>query len=224
MGGSVNPVEVHSPQDNVLHVSAPRLAYMAAPAAPPVSTGVLYLDTGGILRLRSNTADTVVGGGTHPDLATHDALGLATQAELDAAIVFRGALYRNTSTQSIATGVSSLTQVVLASGGSVFDPKGYLSISTNQFIVPAGQAGWHVVSFDTEFASNATGGRRWSIRRNGTNMVQTQNTSSMAQPFSSPLVYQDNLAVGDVIDFYVAQSSGANLVLNRVSASIQKLT
>jgi hypothetical protein len=229
VGGPTSPVELHSPQASVLHVHGARLTQMAKPSNPAAGTGILYASTTPDVRfLLPDGTETVLGsGGTHPDLATHNTLGLATQAELDAAVaslspVFCG-MRNEATTQSFATGTASLVLVTLTAGGTSTDPHGFFDFANNQLVVPSGLAGWYLVTFEGEWASNATGARRASIRKNAANSTQTWAGTTTNQPFTLPVFMVDYLAVGDIINFYVAQSSGANLVLQKKSFSMRKL-
>lgn len=67
------------------HVTPVVLVEQAAPATPATGRVAVYAKVDGkVYRKDDAGTEAELGAGAHPDLATHDTLGLATQAELDA--------------------------------------------------------------------------------------------------------------------------------------------
>jgi len=135
-----------------------------------------------------------------------------------------GCIYlAKSATQSVATGTSALTLMSLVSSGIVYDPDGFADVNNNRLVVPAGMAGYYEVWGDIEWAANAAGARRWSVRVNGVNTVQSYLGAVINQTVSLPLSTRLYLNVGDTIELYGAHSVGSNLIAQTKSLGCQRL-
>lgn len=95
-------------------------------------------------------------GGSHPDLAAHDTLGLATQAELDAhehVGDFAGVKVTRLSNVTVANNAAVVFDAEIA------DPDGWWSAAApTKLIVPAGKGGWYWVGADITTLGTTYGG------------------------------------------------------------------
>jgi len=109
--------------------------------------------------------------------------------------------------------VPNNTATEITFDSELYDTDGYHSTSTNtsRITVPAGKAGYYLITADAEWGSNASGAREIFIRKNGS----LTNGNNAYQNFSSGgfdmkcshLIYLD---VGDYVSLYAFQTSGGD--------------
>jgi hypothetical protein len=123
---------------------------------------------------------------------------------------FDGVSVTNTVAQSIANN----TNTALTFNSEDFDTSGYHSTSTNtsRLTVPAGKAGYFLVTANLVFALNATGGRDLYFAKNGSAVryaagIAGNGTYYVGQNLS--MIF--NLAVNDYIELFCKQTSGGSL-------------
>lgn len=151
--------------------------------------------------------------GTNGQVLTADstaATGLAWST-ISSTPTFVGCFIGNSAGQSI----SNSTWTAILFDTETIDTDAYHSTSSNtsRITIPAGKAGKYFVTAQSKFDANATGRRIAKIYKNGTGDIQTEaeitvSSSSYPSVYSSAIM---SLAVGDYLEFYVFQNSGANL-------------
>jgi hypothetical protein len=95
------------------------------------------------------------------------------------------------------------------------DPDGWHAGTSNNIIVPAGFAGAYAVSFQCLWAASASNNGAILAGLNGGGLWSATAISAFAV---GSLCFTVNLAVGDVLDFRVNQSTGVSV--NIISASV----
>lgn len=155
---------------------------------------------------------------THPDLATHDALGLATQAELDAHAATghstTSAPYGVRVFRSAALAIANATLTAVAFDAESFDDGTIHDNVTNpsRLTVPAGRAGrWHFrghLTYDT----SGTGVRQLRINKNGVMVALAYGPASSASQTTIRVeITLTGLVAGDYIELIAYQTSGGGL-------------
>jgi hypothetical protein len=181
----------------------------AAIAKSVVTTAgdIIYRNATVPARLGIGTAGQVLqvnSGATAPEWAT-----IATGQ------TFYGCQVTNTTDFSIANG----TDTALTWNTEQFDSGGYHSTATNtsRFTIPAGKAGYYLLSAQTTWGANATGNRVNSIRKNGTqNNINVSGYGANITITGSYVLNQTwlvNAAVADYYELYAQQSSGGALAV-----------
>jgi len=199
-----------------------------------ITTGATSGLTGGVT---SGTADlkfntTAKGGllvGTGSGTVSELAVGSNTQvltadsttatglkwAAATASSTFAGVRLYNTVDQSIANN----TEVALTWSAETYDTDNFHSTSTNtsRITIPSGKAGYYLFTGNLNYNKNATGERFIILKKNNTKVNQ-QSYGNFGSGAYTDVNISDviNLAVGDYIELFAYQSSGAslNIIMN----------
>ena len=123
---------------------------------------------------------------------------------------FAGVSVYNSANQSIANN----TATALTFDSEYFDTNAYHSTSTNttRLTVPAGKAGYYLITANGNFSLNATGSRGLAFFKNGSYLRYSNDVIGNASYYVGPsLTVVYNLAEADYIELFVTQTSGGNL-------------
>jgi hypothetical protein len=123
---------------------------------------------------------------------------------------FSGVSVINSTAQTIANS----TNTALTFNTEIFDTDGYHSTATNtsRLTVPAGKAGYYLITSNLVFFLNATGNRDMYLAKNGTYVKYAFSPIASSATYTGlTLTFIINLAVADYIELFVNQTSGGNL-------------
>ena len=125
---------------------------------------------------------------------------------------FVGVSLSNSADNSIPNG----TATAMAYDTEFYDTDSFhnTGVNNSRITIPSGKGGYYLVQGYTQYASNATGNRTTSIRKNGSTIL-LQNLNSV-QPEASrsmniAIAYVGNFAVADYIELFCVQNSGGSL-------------
>jgi hypothetical protein len=192
-------------------------AYMrsAGASAPPVWSTLILPNAATANRIvYASAADTY---GESANLAydgTDFLLGSGTRARMDSQNRFRhlnsmARAYLITTNQTI----SNNTRTILLLNAEEFDTDTIHDTVTNSGRLTAKLAGKYIASASVRWASNATGDRLISIKKNGTTLVSENGNDSVdgngVLITGSPVIV--SLAANDYLEVEVFQDSGGNL-------------
>jgi hypothetical protein len=168
------------------------------------------------------TVDARLGVGTNGQTLVADstaATGLkwATPAS---GSTFAGVSVYDSTNQAITNGVTT----ALTFNAEYFDTDGYHSTSTNtsRLTIPAGKAGYYLITAQGTYAKNATGGRSIVFYKNGAWLrysADIAGSSSFYVGNEMTVVYY--LAVADYIELFTYQNSGGSLNFDKTDGGGQ---
>jgi hypothetical protein len=160
---------------------------------------------------------------------TFDRLGIGTTGQVltvasgapswasPSAAAFSGCSIYNSADVSLTSG----TATAITCDSEFYDTDGFHSISSNtsRITIPSGKGGYYLIQGYMQYASNATGNRTTSIRKNGSTIL-LQNLNSV-QPEASrsmniAIAYVGNFAVADYVELFGVQNSGGALTVQMV--------
>lgn len=114
----------------------------------------------------------------------------------------------HTTPQSIANGVLT----VLAFNSERYDTDSMHDNATNNNRITVQTAGVYSLKASLTWEGNSTGERRVSIRKNGTEiLVSDERPTVQSDPFAQTVAYDEEAIVGDYFDIVVFQNSGVTL-------------
>jgi hypothetical protein len=164
--------------------------------------------------------------------ATPDRLGVGTNGQVltaasgqatglqwatPSAAAFSGCSIYNSADVSLTSG----TATAITCDSEFYDTDGFHSTSSNtsRITIPSGKGGYYLIQGYMQYASNATGNRTTSIRKNGSTIL-LQNLNSV-QPEASrsmniAIAYVGNFAVADYVELFGVQNSGGALTVQMV--------
>jgi hypothetical protein len=120
------------------------------------------------------------------------------------------ALYATGTTQSVANDIGTLDTVTFVSGNVTSDPDSWFDDANNQITVP--EAGVYLCWGYAKFTNSSAGERRFALRVNGTNMVETlYDGTTVSQPLGGPVMGMLSLAASDDVTVAATQNSGGAL-------------
>jgi hypothetical protein len=133
---------------------------------------------------------------------------------------FAGVSVYDSTNQAISNGVTTALTFNL----EYFDTNGYHSTSTNtsRLTVPAGKAGYYLITAQGTYAKNATGGRSIVFYKNGAWLrysADIAGSSSFYVGNEMTVVY--NLAEADYIELFTYQNSGGSLNFDKTDGGGQ---
>ncbi len=132
------------------------------------------------------------------------------------------ALWATGTTQSVSTGIGSLTAVTFSSGQVTSDPGSWFDDANDQITVP--DAGTYLLWGYARFTDSNAGARRMTLRVNGTAMIETLwDATIVSQALGAPLIGVLTLALGDDVSLAVAQSSGGALNVITKGLAVKRL-
>lgn len=116
--------------------------------------------------------------------------------------------------------VSNNTYTALTWNQENFDTDGFHDNATNntRVTIPTGKAGYYSIYGWAQSDNNATGSRTYAFFKNGVLSTYMVVSASTLYP-SGQLSTVMNLAVGDYIEFFVYQDSGASRTIAKTSGS-----
>jgi len=121
---------------------------------------------------------------------------------------FVGASVYNSALQTIANN----TYTALTFNTEQFDTNAFHSTATNtsRFTIPAGYAGKYLINGQVLADNNATGTRSFYFYKNGAGFLYTTNVQGSTIEPSLTASYIADLAVGDYVELFYWQNSGAS--------------
>jgi hypothetical protein len=121
---------------------------------------------------------------------------------------FAGASVYNSALQTIANN----TYTALTFNTEQFDTNAFHSTSSNtsRFTIPAGYAGKYLINGQVLADNNATGTRSFYFYKNGAGFLYTTNVQGSTIEPSLTASYIADLAVGDYVELFYWQNSGAS--------------
>jgi len=133
---------------------------------------------------------------------------------------FAGVSVYDSSNQAISNGVTT----ALTFNSEYFDTDGYHSTSTNtsRLTVPAGKAGYYLMTAQGTFAKNATGGRSIIFYKNGAYLRYSSDIAGSSNFYvgnEMTVVYY--LAEADYIELFTYQNSGGTLNFDKTEGGGQ---
>jgi hypothetical protein len=163
------------------------------------------------------TVDARIGIGANNTVLTADsaeATGMKWATPTATTPPFVGCVVRGTTQQSIATA----TQTKITFNTDVIDTNNFHDTATNaeRFTVPAGYAGKYRITYNSRFASNATGTRNFEVYINGSNVNGFSvdgNAADDADGYGATFCISmvRDLIVSDYVELQVYQSAGVSL-------------
>jgi len=132
---------------------------------------------------------------------------MSSSGKVSAGSTFIGAIAYYSTSQSIA----NLTQQALLCDTNLIDTSSIHSttVNTSRFTVPAGYAGKWSIAAQAQWVPGSVGARQLSVFKNG---VQQQGASVVGGVTSNQSEYVEQTlqcAVGDYLEIYAFQNSGA---------------
>lgn len=173
------------------------------------------LTTKGDLYTRTSSADARLGVGTNGYTLVADsaeATGLKWAAPASGSSFVGCSLYKSAN-QSIATA----TNTAITFDTELKDTDAFHSTATNtsRITIPAGKAGFYLITGQINFASNSTGLRQGVIYKNGALMTISFTQGAVNGDWSGGSISQiSELAVADYLELFAYQTSGGNLNIN----------
>lgn len=120
------------------------------------------------------------------------------------------ALFASGTTQSVSTGIGSLTTVTFSAAQVTSDPGSWFSDANDWIAIP--EAGTYFVWGYAKFTDSNAGARRFTLKVGSTNYIETlYDATIVSQALGGPLVGILTLALNDKLTLAVAQSSGGAL-------------
>ena len=113
--------------------------------------------------------------------------------------------------------ISSSVQTAITFDTELEDTDGFHSTSSNtpRITIPAGKAGFYLITGQVNFASNATGLRNCELRKNGTAFTTLFIMPAVSGDWTGSSYSQiQELAVADYIELFAYQTSGGSLNIN----------
>jgi hypothetical protein len=190
---------------------------MAIGRIPEPGTGIpesIIAAKGDILTGTANDTPAVLSVGTNGHTLVADsaeATGLKWQAP--AASGFVGCSLTKSANQSIST----VTNTAITFDTELEDTDGFHSTVTNtsRITIPAGKAGFYLISGQINYASNATGVRHGNIYKNGSHLSVAWLSGATNGDWTGGSVSQIvELAVNDYVELFAYQNSGGNVNVN----------
>jgi hypothetical protein len=185
------------------------------------------LDTTGMTNPMTTTGDTIysssgstparLGIGSTGQVLTV-AAGIPSWATPAGGVTFSGCSLWKSANQSVANN----TNTAITFDSESFDTDGFHSTSSNtsRVTIPAGKAGYYLITGTLSWAANATGGRWCYLRKNGS-MVSAiavpyamQGSSASGVWTAGAFSHIGNFAVSDYIELFAEQGSGGALNIN----------
>jgi trimeric autotransporter adhesin len=116
--------------------------------------------------------------------------------------------------------VASTTAVALTWDNEKFDIGGYHAASSSDIVIPAGKAGYYLITFNFTFSANSTGQRIGYITfGGGANNCATTLEATSSNEFQATLSIVRYCAVADTIAGRVYQNSGSSLSIRSIGTS-----
>jgi hypothetical protein len=120
------------------------------------------------------------------------------------------AVYATGTAQSVANDIGTLETVTFVAANVTSDPDSWFDDATNQITVP--EAGTYLCWGYAKFTNNSAGERRFALRVNGSNHVETlYDATTVTQPLGGPVIAMVTLVANDDVTIAAAQNSGGAL-------------